>query len=138
MENYRPYPAFGPANSRIFSERRNAATLQAYMISEIKSVWLMVMFDIPVVSTEEKRQYTRFRKYLLREGFLQLQYSVYAKFCASRENSQKYYNYIKQTVPPEGKVRLIAITDKQFGEMVSLYGTSLNEIEKKPEQLLLF
>ena len=108
------------------------------MISEIKSVWLMVMFDLPVGSAEEKRQYSRFRKYLLREGFMQLQFSVYAKFCASRENAQKYFNYLKEAVPPGGKVRLLMITDKQFGEMVSLYGTSLENVEKKPEQMLLF
>ena len=98
----------------------------------------MVMFDLPVVSTEEKRQYTRFRKYLQREGFLQLQFSVYAKYCASRENTQKYYNHIKYAVPPGGKVRLLMITDKQFGDMVSLYGKNVEDVEKKPEQLLLF
>ena len=101
-------------------------------------MWLMVMFDLPVITKEEKRQYTRFRKYLLREGFLQLQFSVYAKFFSSRENAQKYFNYIKEAVPPGGRVRLLMITDKQFGDMVSLYGKSIEEVEKKPEQLLLF
>ena len=101
-------------------------------------MWLMVMFDLPVKTTESKREYARFRKYLLLEGFLQLQFSVYTKFCASRENAQKYYNYLKAAVPPGGKVRLLMVTDKQFGEMVSLYGTSLQDVEKKPEQLLLF
>ncbi len=101
-------------------------------------MWLMVMFDLPVVTVEEKRQYTRFRKYLLREGFLQLQFSVYARFSASRENAQKYYRYIQSAVPPGGRVRLLMVTDKQFGDMVSLYGTKLEDVEKKPEQLLLF
>ena len=101
-------------------------------------MWLMVMFDLPVKTTEEKREYARFRKYLLREGFLQLQFSVYAKFCASRENAQKYFNHLQAAVPPGGKVRLLMVTDKQFGEMVSLYGTSLRDVEKKPEPLLLF
>ena len=101
-------------------------------------MWLMVMFDLPVVTAEEKRQYSRFRKYLLREGFLQLQFSVYARFSASRENAQKYYRYIQSAVPPGGRVRLLMVTDKQFGDMVSLYGTKLEDVEKKPEQLLLF
>jgi len=101
-------------------------------------VWLMVMFDLPVVTKEEKREYTHFRKYLLREGFLQLQFSVYAKFFSSRENAQKYFNYIKTAVPPGGRVRLLMVTDKQFGDMVSLYGKNIEEVEKKPEQLLLF
>ena len=101
-------------------------------------MWLMVMFDLPTVSKEEKREYSRFRKYLLGEGFIQMQYSVYAKYCASRENAQKYFRYIKDIIPPGGYVRLLMITDKQFGEMVSLYGKTVEEVEKKPEQLLLF
>ena len=108
------------------------------MISDIKAMWLLAMFDLPTVTKEEKREYTRFRKYLLKEGFIQLQFSVYAKFCASRENAAKYYRYIETAVPPQGHVRLLMITDKQFGEMVSLYGKTVQEIEKKPEQLLLF
>ncbi|MBO4648737.1 MAG: CRISPR-associated endonuclease Cas2 [Lentisphaeria bacterium] len=108
------------------------------MISDIKSMWLLVMFDLPTVTKEEKREYTRFRKYLLKEGFIQLQFSVYSKFCSSRENTVKYYRYIEVAVPPNGHVRLLMVTDKQFGEMVSLYGKTVQEIEKKPEQLLLF
>lgn len=108
------------------------------MISGIKAMWLMVMFDLPVKSKTERREYSRFRKYLLKEGMVQLQFSVYAKFCSSRENAEKYYRYIKMVVPPEGHVRLLMITDKQFGEMVSLFGKKLCEVEKKPDQLLLF
>jgi CRISPR-associated protein Cas2 len=98
----------------------------------------MVMFDLPVVTKEEKRQYVRFRKSLLKEAFLQLQFSVYAKFFSSRENAQKYFSYIKAAVPPGGRVRLLMVTDKQFGNMVSLYGKNVEDVEKKPEQLLLF
>ena len=107
------------------------------MLSEIKSMWLMVMFDLPTITKEEKREYTRFRKYIISEGFIQLQYSVYAKFLSCRENSKKYYRYI-QEVPPGGHVRLLMVTDKQFGEMVSLYGKRIEEVECEPEQLLLF
>lgn len=101
-------------------------------------MWLMVMFDLPTISKEEKREYTRFRNYLTREGFIRLQFSVYAKFLASRENSRKYFRYIQAVVPPGGYVRILMVTDKQFGEMVSLYGKNIRDIEQKPEQLLLF
>ena len=67
-----------------------------------------------------------------------MQYSVYAKYCASRDNAQKYFRYIREIIPPGGYVRLLMITDKQFGDMVSLYGKTVEEVEKKPEQLLLF
>lgn len=101
-------------------------------------MWLMVMFDLPVVTKIQRREQTRFRKFLLREGFMQLQLSVYAKFCSSRENARKYTNYVRECVPPGGFVRILMITDKQFGEMVSLYGKKVEDVEKAPEQLLLF
>ncbi len=107
-------------------------------VSEIKAMWLMVMFDLPMVTQEEKHNYVHFRKSLLAEGFQALQYSVYAKYSCCRENAQKYYRYIGEIVPPGGYVRLLMVTDKQFGEMVSLYGKTVREVEKKPEQLLLF
>ncbi len=104
----------------------------------MKAMWLFTMFDLPVKTKDEKRNYARFRKFLLGEGFIQLQYSVYAKFCSTRENAEKYCRYVEGAVPEKGKVRVIMVTDKQFGDMISLYGKSVQDIEKKPEQLLLF
>lgn len=101
-------------------------------------MWLMAMFDLPVKSKAERKNYIHFRKLLLREGFISLQLSVYAKFCASRDNAEKYYRAIEANVPPGGYVRLLMVTDKQFGGMISLYGKSAREVEKQPEQLLLF
>lgn len=107
-------------------------------IPEIKAMWLMVMFDLPVITKEEKRNHARFRKYLTSEGFMLLQLSVYAKYFASRENTEKYCRYIEEVVPPGGYVRILMVTDKQFGDMISLYGKTNLDIEKRPEQLLLF
>ena len=96
------------------------------------------MFDLPVSTTEKRRNYSRFRKMLLAEGFVMLQYSVYAKFCASRENSEKYYRYIEAGLPPNGEVRVIMITDKQFEQMAVFFGQCAKNPEQPPEQLLLF
>ena len=62
----------------------------------------------------------------------------YQEQTACRENSHKYYRYIENIVPPGGHIRMLMVTDKQFGDMISLYGKSTEEVEKKPEQLLLF
>ena len=112
--------------------------MESVAIAELKAMWLMAMFDLPTKTKSERRDYSRFRKYLVGEGFVQLQFSVYAKFCASRDNAEKYYRHIEAAVPPRGNVRLLMVTDKQFGDMVSLYGKTVREIEKKPEQLLFF
>jgi CRISPR-associated protein Cas2 len=101
-------------------------------------MWLFSMFDLPVTTEEKKRNYSRFRNMLLAEGFTMLQYSVYAKFCASRENAEKYLKYIQAVLPPEGEVRLIMITDKQFEQMAVFFGRCSKKAESPPEQLLLF
>ena len=107
-------------------------------LSKIENMWIFAMFDLPVTTDDKRREYSRFRKMLLAEGFTMLQYSVYAKFCASRENAEKYSRYIRIGLPPEGEVRVIMITDKQFEQMAVFYGRFSKKPESPPEQLLLF
>lgn len=108
------------------------------MFSELKAMWLLVMFDLPVKTKPQRREYTRFRNLLLANGCIQLQFSVYARFCVSRENADTYGRIIQPAVPNGGFVRILMVTDKQFGEMVSLYGNLELKVEPEPEQLLLF
>lgn len=106
--------------------------------SKIENMWIFAMFDLPTNNKQEKAEHAKFRKFLLSIGFTRLQYSVYAKFCLDRENSVKYYKWIEKALPPKGNVRLLMTTDKQFSEMVNFYGKERKNVEKKPEQLLLF
>lgn len=105
-------------------------------------MWAIAMFDLPVKKKTERKLATRFRKHLLSKGFTMLQFSVYAKFCSSRDSAQAVVNSVKTTLPPEGNVRIAMITDKQFGDMYVFTGTKqLNTEERQdraPEQLMLF
>ncbi len=107
-------------------------------LSKFENMWIFAMFDLPVTDNEKKREYLRFRKFLLSQGFMMMQYSVYAKFCASRENAATYQKHIKMALPPEGQVRVVMITDKQFDDMAVFYGITQKRAESPPEQLLLF
>jgi len=107
-------------------------------ISGYGSMWLFAMFDLPVDTDDARREYTRFRKKLLNNGFLMLQFSVYARFCESEEASETYRNRIKGVLPPDGQVRIVAITDKQFARMDVFYGKRRTDVECPPEQLMLF
>lgn len=101
-------------------------------------MWLFALFDLPVDTTSARRQYSRFRKALLREGFCMLQYSVYARHCPSEEASQAYRRRIRQALPPDGQVRLVTITDRQFGKMEVYHGKNRQATEEPPAQLMLF
>jgi len=106
--------------------------------SGYKIMWLFVFFDLPVDDREARREYSRFRKHLLELGFMQLQYSVYARPFPSQEAMKPYQMQIRLALPPEGAVRLLAVTDRQFGKMESYYGKIRQPNEKPPTQLLLF
>ena len=101
-------------------------------------MWVMVMFDLPVETKKNRRDYALFRKRLLNNGFLALQYSVYARPCSSDENASSHKNRIEGKLPPEGQVRILTFTDKQFERMEVFYGKSKAEVEKQPDQLSFF
>lgn len=107
-------------------------------LSEYSALWLFAMFDLPVDTKRARREYTRFRKALISQGFLMLQFSVYARYCASEEAGEVYRGHIHAVLPPDGQVRLLSVTDRQFGKMEVYYGKMREEPEQAPQQLLLF
>ena len=107
-------------------------------LSEYRGVWLFAMFDLPTTEKEERRRYTQFRNLLLKQGFQMLQYSVYARYFASEEASKTHRKRIKKGLPPAGHVRLLLVTDKQFGKMEIFQGRKARSTEEPPDQLLLF
>ena len=72
------------------------------------------MFDLPVETGEEQRAYRQFRKNIMKEGFIMMQYSVYVRTCPSKEFAERIEKRIKRIVPAKGNVRLISITEKQY------------------------
>jgi len=98
---------------------------------------LFVMFDLPVVESEERLDYTRFRKRLLGEGFTMLQYSIYARYYPSEEASAAERQRVRAMLPKKGQVRLLSVTDRQFGKMEVLVERKRERVEKKPDQMVL-
>ncbi|WP_333593322.1 CRISPR-associated endonuclease Cas2 [Aminobacterium colombiense] len=101
-------------------------------------MWVIAMFDLPVDTGENRKAYTTFRKKLLNEGFMMLQFSVYARFCSSHDSASTYRARIKKVLPPNGQVRLIYLTDHQFGRMEVFNGKKRTSPEGKPKQIMLF
>lgn len=99
---------------------------------------MMVMFDLPTDTKEARREYTQFRKALLKDGFTRMQYSVYVRHCASEENADVHENRVSGGLPPDGEVRIMRITDKQFERMGIYRGKMRKPTEQPPRQLELF
>ena len=106
--------------------------------SKYKAMWLLAMFDLPTKTRRSRQRYTRFRKHLLDEGFHMMQYSVYARYCETAVKAHKFRRKIQTNLPPDGEVRLISITDVQFGQMEVFLGKERITTESAPPQLLLF
>ncbi|MDX8415885.1 CRISPR-associated endonuclease Cas2 [Intestinicryptomonas porci] len=105
--------------------------------SPFRMGWLMAMFDLPVLLEEERKEATRFRKALLDDGFIMIQYSVYSRPCVSLEKMMKYYERVKTYAPTTGDIRLLFFTDKQWG-MSKLVCRAPKKLEKIPKQIEFF
>lgn len=101
-------------------------------------MWLFAMFDLPVDTRKARREYARFRKALLQDGFTMLQFSVYARYCPSEEASRVHYKRVRTALPPDGQVRLLFVTDRQFGKMEVYFGKKRQQAEDPPAQMMLF
>lgn len=104
----------------------------------LDTVWMVVMFDLPTLTTEDKRKYTRFRKFLLNDGFDMLQFSVYGRHCASDENADVHEKRVTMALPPNGNVRILRVTEKQYARMKIFYGKKPKQVEEPPLQLSFF
>jgi CRISPR-associated protein Cas2 len=101
-------------------------------------MWILVMFDLPVDTDSARRDYVQFRKMLLNDGFMMHQYSVYGRHCPSEENAQVHIRRVEACLPPDGQVRILSITEKQFERMRIFYGKMRKPAEEPTSQLTFF
>ena len=101
-------------------------------------MWMIVLFDLPVVTSEERKKASLFRKALLDQGFHMSQYSVYYRLLPGKEAMEGYIKDIQAQLPPKGKVDILTITDKQYEGIVSFSGKTKEKNKQNPTQLLLF
>lgn len=102
--------------------------------SEYRIMWLLVFFDLPTETKKDRKAYAEFRKKLIRDGFTMFQFSIYVRHCPSKDNMDVHVKRVKSFLPEYGKVGLLGITDKQFGNIELFYGQK----EKKPDQQMSF
>jgi CRISPR-associated protein Cas2 len=100
---------------------------------------MMVFFDLPVVSKQDRRAYTLFRRFLLNDGYDMIQYSIYGRILNGNDAEEKHMKRLLANLPPEGSVRVLTVTEKQFASMKLLVGMPLFQEKKvNASQILLF
>lgn len=101
-------------------------------------MWMMVLFDLPVLTKPQRKAATKFRLYLLDEGFEMSQFSVYMRFCAGKEQTEALTKRIGKNAPSTGKIHILCFTDRQYETMVCFDGRTRAPKPKNPEQYVLF
>lgn len=99
---------------------------------------LLLFFDLPVVSDNDKREYNKFRNFLLDDGFIMIQFSVYVRICRNQDDLNKHINRVKSNLPPNGNIRILQITDSQYQKMQLLRGKKVNEEKIGTNSLIIF
>lgn len=107
-------------------------------LNQYRCMWVLVFFDLPTETKTERKVASLFRKRLLDDGFNMFQFSIYMRFCPSRENAAVHIKRTKNNLPKKGKVGIMQITDKQFGMIELFHGQKEEKPEAPSQQLELF
>lgn len=98
---------------------------------------VMVLFDLPTVSREDLRNYNRFRKMLIKNGFFMMQESVYCKLALNTTAVNSIIENLRKNKPESGMVQILTLTEKQFGRMEILVGEMISETLNTDERLVI-
>jgi len=106
--------------------------------SKYRMAWVLVFFDLPVGTPEERRDATNFRKDLIKDGYFMVQFSVYARPCGTADRVETQVRRLKSKIPAHGEVRGLMISDAQWGRMIIIRSQEKADAEKMPAQMQFF
>ena len=106
--------------------------------SKYRMAWVLVFFDLPVGSPEERRDASNFRKDLIKDGYFMVQFSVYARPCGTADRVETQVRRLRSKIPDKGEVRGLMISDAQWGRMIIVRGQQKTDAEKMPAQMQFF
>jgi CRISPR-associated protein Cas2 len=106
--------------------------------SKYRMAWVLVFFDLPVGTPEERKAATNFRKDLIHDGYMMVQFSVYARPCGTADRVETQVRRLRSKIPNKGEVRGLMISDAQWGRMIIMRSQHMAEAEKMPAQMQFF
>lgn len=98
---------------------------------------MLVFFDLPVQTSKDRKEYRRFRKYLLSSGFLMMQESVYVKLALNYSIISRMKNNLEKNKPKNGLVQALVITEKQYAKMETIVGKVESDTVDSDNRLLI-
>lgn len=98
---------------------------------------IIVLFDLPTETSSDRREYRRFRKNLIKGGFMMIQESVYAKLALNQSQAAQIRANVKAIKPKGGLVQILTVTEKQFSKMEMICGECKSDILDSDERLVI-
>lgn len=98
---------------------------------------ILVFFDLPVGTAGERKTYRKFRKMLIKSGFMMMQESVYCKIALNQTVADTLISNIKKNRPPEGLVQILTVTEKQYSRMETITGEMKEDVINTDERLII-
>ncbi|MCQ8261303.1 CRISPR-associated endonuclease Cas2 [Streptococcus suis] len=98
---------------------------------------MILMFDMPTDTAEERKAYRKFRKFLLSEGFIMHQFSVYSKLLLNNSANTAMVARLKESNPRKGNITLLTVTEKQFARMIYLHGEANMSIGNTDSRIVI-
>jgi CRISPR-associated protein Cas2 len=98
---------------------------------------IIVFFDLPTTTVNDLREYRKFRRYLIKNGFIMMQESVYAKMTLNRTAEKLVIDGLKKNKPPAGMVQAISVTEKQFSGMENICGKVAANVVDSDERIII-
>ena len=98
---------------------------------------IILFFDLPTITKRELRAYTRFRRELIKLGFVMQQESVYTKLALNQTEAELIKNKLEKIKPKKGLIQILTITEKQYNKMETILGESQTNVVNNVERLII-
>ena len=98
---------------------------------------ILTFFDLPTITATDRKEYLRFRKFLIKNGFIMMQESVYSKLALNSTATYAMIENVKKNKPASGLVQIITLTEKQYSQIEFVVGESQNDLIDSDERLLV-
>lgn len=98
---------------------------------------ILVMFDLPTTTEDDRRAYRHFRKFLIRNGFVMMQESVYSKLVQNAAAADAVIQNLRKNKPASGLVQALKITEKQYEKIEYITGEKHSTMLDTDERLVI-
>ena len=98
---------------------------------------VIVFFDLPITTIQGIRAYTKFRRFLLKDGFIMMQESVYSKLAQNQLAANALISHIRKNSPDEGLIQILTVTEKQYSNMEMIIGNKKDDVINSSERMII-